>query len=132
MISFEDVFLYELARSHQQELLQSVRPHALAASEPRSIGDIVRAFGGGLRRRRTAVTKNRERRPGDTAGPRKIAAALAACGAHDIAETQASLASGDPGSRDPQTGAAEMYAGLDNSRYAAVVTQGHSRGISNE
>jgi len=54
MISFEDVFLYELARSHQQELLQSVRPHALAASEPRSIGDIVRAFGGGLGRRRTA------------------------------------------------------------------------------
>jgi len=109
MISFEDVFLYELARSHQQELLQSVPPHALGASEPRNIGDIVRAFGGGLGRRRTAAAKNRERRPGYTARPRKIAAALAACDAHNIEETQASLASGDPGSRDPQTGAAEIH-----------------------
>jgi len=107
MISFEDVFLYELARSHQQELLQSVPSHALAASEARSIGDFVRAFGGGLGRRRTAATKNRERQPGYTAGPRKIAEALAARGAHNIAETQASLASGDPKSR-ANAGMAEL------------------------
>jgi len=37
-----------------------------------------------------------------------MAPALAACGAQNIAETQASLASGDPGSRNPQTGAAEI------------------------
>src|SRR5262249_11206431 len=107
MISFEDVFLYELARSHQQELLQSVRPHALAASEPRSIGDIVRAFGGALGRR-TAATKNRERRPGYTAGSRKMAPALPACGAPNTADTHAAMTSGDAGYGNPQTGAAEI------------------------
>ncbi|HKD40530.1 MAG TPA: hypothetical protein VKB87_09620 [Myxococcaceae bacterium] len=52
MTSLVDLFLYEIARAHQQELLESAwASRALAASEPTSFAGMLRAFGIRLRRR---------------------------------------------------------------------------------
>jgi len=52
MNSLVDLFLYEIARSHQEELLESARAsRALAAAEPTSFAGMLRAFSRRFRRR---------------------------------------------------------------------------------
>jgi hypothetical protein len=61
MNSLVDLFLYEIARSHQEELLESARAsRALAPAEPTSFASMLRAFGIRFRRRMP---------PGQTAPP---------------------------------------------------------------
>lgn len=55
MTSWEDLFLYEIARSHQHELLESARTsRVLAAEEPTSLRGMLWEFGRRFTRRMTS------------------------------------------------------------------------------